>query len=81
FWRAVAADEELSQQFNSSNVVKMRNGVAPRAITSEVIGGRGTFELHHHIRVTDGGDVYGMDNLFVLTPRRHIKLHGAKNND
>lgn len=81
FWRAVAADEELSQQFNSSNLVKMRNGVAPRAITSEVIGGRGTFELHHHIRVTDGGDVYGMDNLFVLTPRRHIKLHGAKNND
>lgn len=81
FWRAVAADGELSRQFNNSNLVKMRNGVAPRAVASDVAGGRRSFELHHHIRVTDGGDVYGMDNLSVVTPRRHIEIHGAKKND
>jgi len=81
FWRAVASDVELSRQFNNSNLVKMRNGVAPRAVVSDVAGGRQSFELHHHIRVTDGGDVYGMDNLSVVTPRRHIGIHGAKKND
>jgi hypothetical protein len=81
FWRAVAADAELSRQFNNSNLVKMRNGVAPRSVASGAAGGRRSFELHHHIRVTDGGDVYGMDNLSVVTPRRHIKIHGAKKND
>ncbi len=78
---AVAADAELSRQFNNSNLVKMRNGVAPRAVASDVAGGRQSFELHHHIRVTDGGDVYGMDNLSVVTPRCHIGIHGAKKND
>lgn len=38
-------------------------------------GGRQVFELHHKVKVSEDGEVYGLNNIFVMTPKRHINLH------
>ncbi|VVN77325.1 S-type pyocin domain-containing protein [Pseudomonas fluorescens] len=78
FWRAVAADTNLKQQFSESNLVKMRNGAAPYPGRSDQAGGRRKFEIHHEIEIAKGGAVYDMENLLVLTPTRHIEIHKGK---
>ncbi|MGF0238256.1 HNH endonuclease [Rhodococcus sp. IEGM1300] len=42
-------------------------------------GGRVELELHHLLEVAQGGAVYDMDNLVVLTVKRHINLHRKAN--
>ncbi|WP_431081384.1 S-type pyocin domain-containing protein [Pseudomonas thivervalensis] len=74
-WRAVAADVELGQQFTGINLDRMRNGQSPYSIRKNQVGGRKVFELHHEIEVSKGGDVYNVDNIRVLTPKRHIQHH------
>ncbi|MBV7493597.1 S-type pyocin domain-containing protein [Pseudomonas sp. PDM24] len=80
FWRAVAADVELSQQFSTRNLNRMREGLSPYPTLADQSGGRRTFELHHDVEVSSGGEVYGMDNISVMTPRRHIELHKERKN-
>jgi hypothetical protein len=79
FWKAVAADAELSRQFSGSNLDRMRDGSAPYPALVDQVGGRKTFELHHEVEISKGGDVYGMDNISVMTPKRHIQLHKRRN--
>lgn len=79
FWRAVAADAVLSQQFRESNLHRMRQGTSPFSAGTDQIGGRKSFELHHVVEVSKGGSVYGLDNILVMTPRRHIHLHRENN--
>ena len=78
FWRAVAADGELGKQFNNRNLKRMRTGRSPFSLKIDQVGGRENFELHHHVEVANGGAVYGMDEISVMTPRRHIQLHGRE---
>lgn len=80
FWKAVEMDAELRKQFNSHNLNRMREGLAPYPKLSDQSGGRQTFELHHDLEVAMGGDVYGIDNISVMTPRRHIQLHKERKN-
>jgi hypothetical protein len=80
FWRAVAADAGLSQQFSAHNLNRMREGLSPYPTLADQSGGRRTLELHHDIEVSSGGEVYGMDNISVMTPRRHIELHKERKN-
>jgi hypothetical protein len=79
-WMAVAADSILRSQFSESNLERMRDGSAPYPKRVDQVGGRKTFELHHEVEVALGGEVYGIDNISVMTPRRHIQLHKEKNN-
>ncbi|WP_434630236.1 S-type pyocin domain-containing protein [Pseudomonas sp. Z1-29] len=74
-WKAVAADVELGQQFTGINLDRMRNGQSPYSIRKDQVGGRKVFELHHEIEISKGGDVYNVDNIRVLTPKRHIQHH------
>ncbi|MHC8327128.1 S-type pyocin domain-containing protein [Pseudomonas sp. LB1P83] len=78
FWKAVAGDIELSRQFAGSNLDRMRDGSAPFSAVVDQVGGRKTFELHHEVEVSKGGDVYGLDNISVMTPKRHIQLHKVR---
>jgi len=75
FWRVVAADMVLSKQFGTHNLARMRAGLSPYPLDADQVGGRKTFELHHEVEIANGGEVYGMDNLLVMTPKRHIQLH------
>ena len=42
---------------------------------SELSGKAGRLEVHHRVRLEDGGDPYSLDNLMVLTRAEHIELH------
>ncbi|HCB1572257.1 TPA: S-type pyocin domain-containing protein [Klebsiella quasipneumoniae] len=79
FWKAVANDSELSKQFSSVNLARMKNnGYAPYAIPSEQVGGKVKFELHHVVFLKNNGELYGIDNLRVVTPKEHDALHSQK---
>ncbi len=76
FWRAVANDPELSGQFIELNQRRMREkGYSPFTPSKEKVGGRDKFELHHVISIKDNGVIYDVDNLRVITPKRHIEIH------
>lgn len=74
-WTAVSNAPELAAQFNNSNKARVRDGMAPRARASDTVGGRRSFELHHKAAISEGGEVYDLDNLGAVTPRHHIDLH------
>ncbi|WP_312140756.1 S-type pyocin domain-containing protein [Pantoea septica] len=78
FWREIAADSQLAGQFNKTNVDRMKNGLAPRVPMKESVGGRRSFELHHVKLISQGGEVYDVDNIRVVTPKRHIEIHSNK---
>jgi hypothetical protein len=77
FWRAVAADPDLSIQFNSMNLRLARKGIAPFPPVNDHQGARVKFELHHQLEVAQGGAVYDVDNLVVMTPKRHVSFHSG----
>ena len=75
FWKAIAADESLRQQFGKVDLEQMTNGAAPYAEPLDSVGGREKIEIHHKQRITDGGAVYDLENLSILTPKAHIESH------
>lgn len=75
FWISVGSDAELASQFNDSNKARMLEGMAPRARAIDTVGKRRSFELHHGIPVSEGGEVYDVDNLSAMTPKHHIDTH------
>lgn len=79
FWIAVAADAELSKQFSARNLRLMHKGLAPYPRANDQYGGRVKFELHHQLEIAQGGAVYDMENIVVMTPRRHVLVHKGGN--
>ncbi|MEB5837034.1 S-type pyocin domain-containing protein [Pantoea dispersa] len=77
-WKEIATDSQLASQFNKQNVERMKNGLAPRVPMKESVGGRRSFELHHVKLISQGGEVYDVDNIRVVTPKRHIEIHSNK---
>nr|WP_277420106.1 S-type pyocin domain-containing protein [Serratia marcescens] len=75
FWTEVGKDPELSKQFRGNNLENLKNGYSPFSPKSERVGERARFELHHIRQIKDGGAVYDVDNLGVMTPKRHIDIH------
>ena len=55
FWKAVAADPELSRQFKPRNLSDMAKGFSPTTPKSEHVGKRISFELHHVEMIKEGG--------------------------
>ncbi|SUG40515.1 Rhs-family protein [Salmonella enterica] len=77
FWKVVAADPELSKQFGEDDIELLKLGRAPTVRFKDSVGKRVKYEIHHR-RVAKGGDVYNVDNLNVVTPKRHIEIHRGK---
>lgn len=75
FWEEVSKDPDLSKQFVSGNVGRLRKGLAPRSRFVDTVGKRRSFEIHHIKPISQGGDVYNVDNMGITTPKRHIDLH------
>lgn len=78
FWLAVSECPELMEQFSKNNISRMKKGLSPRTITTEHAGKRRSFELHHVELISEGGDVYNVDNIRVATPRNHINIHSSQ---
>ena len=74
-WGEVGKEATLTSQFNESNKKALRKGYSPFPPEAEQVGGRTRYELHHITPIKDGGAVYNIDNIRILTPKRHIDLH------
>jgi RHS repeat-associated protein len=78
FWKAVGKDPSLSSAFSSSNVSRMLDGYAPRALPTQQLLGSApsslSYALHHMFPIHAGGGVYDMDNLWVVTPLLHSSV-------
>ncbi|WP_371924669.1 hypothetical protein [Pseudomonas sp. R5(2019)] len=81
FWQAVGANPELSAQFSRNNLERVLRGKAPYVLPGDHSGKRKVFEIHHVLPISNGGAVYDVDNLRVLTPVKHIELHSAKSGE
>jgi len=53
----------------------MLAGKAAKLREKDRVGGRTTYELHHVEKISEGGEVYNVDNLRVVTAKRHIEIH------
>ncbi|WP_341850036.1 MULTISPECIES: HNH endonuclease signature motif containing protein [unclassified Leclercia] len=77
FWEEVSKTPELSRQFRGANIRHMQKGRAPVSFGDGRVGGRTKFEIHHIKLISKGGEVYNVDNMGVVTPKRHIEIHLA----
>jgi hypothetical protein len=75
FWKAVSNDELLNGQFTKLRQMDMKQGLAPAAFPQDQVGKRIKYEVHHIIPIAQGGEVYDMDNLQIMTPKSHIQTH------
>ncbi|MBC0852771.1 S-type pyocin domain-containing protein [Pantoea stewartii] len=78
FWLEVARDPALSRQFKSGNSGNIKVGKAPASRESEQVGRKVKYEIHHIEPINEGGAVYDVDNMGVVTPKRHIDIHKGK---
>lgn len=76
FWKAVANDPELSKQFDEMSLSRMRkNGYSPIVDFPDSHLSQKTFILHHVTPISEGGGVYDMDNIRIVTPLSHNSIH------
>ena len=73
FWKAVAEEPELLGQFDEFAGNAIRKGLAPSAPESGHAGLRDRWELDHIEPLWKDGDLYGAENLQIMTPRDHVK--------
>jgi hypothetical protein len=87
-WKAVAETPELAREFGNVNLRLMRSGNAPFPVGKEQVTIRSTgkpsrrpWEVHHEPAIEQGGNVYDLSGLRVVTPRQHdalTKRRGSK---
>ncbi|CNF75872.1 colicin/pyocin immunity family protein [Yersinia similis] len=75
FWKVVGEDPNLVKYFKSGNLGNIKNGKAPSPKEREQVGRRVKYELHHLKPISKNGAVYNIENIRVLTPKRHIDIH------
>lgn len=73
FWIAVSETKYLDN-FSPQNRTKIRAGNAPTPIAEQWSDGRKTYELHHIEPINQGGSVYDLSNLMIVTPRFHKEV-------
>ncbi|MCY9829482.1 S-type pyocin domain-containing protein, partial [Vibrio chagasii] len=78
FWIEVSKDEQLMSKFKGSNRAQIRKGNAPFTPINEYNGKVKRFEIHHVEEIQHGGAVYDMDNLKVVTPKNHKRIHSNR---
>lgn len=64
----------LQGKFKLQNQANLKKSKSPFVRKSERVGERKRYELHHLKRIKDDGAVYDVDNIRVMTPKRHIDI-------
>ncbi|WP_088362926.1 hypothetical protein [Bacillus cereus] len=72
-WKAVA-DSSFAAEFSPWNIVGMKKGFAPFAPASQYHGKHRVYILHHKQPIHQGGDVYDLDNLLIVSPKMHQQI-------
>ncbi|QGZ47029.1 hypothetical protein GPZ77_00035 [Streptomyces sp. QHH-9511] len=74
FWLEVAKHPKLVNQFIPGNRALIKQGKAPRTVPRQAIGKNNYYSLHHVNPIHNGGGVYDLDNIIVVTPRYHREV-------
>ncbi|MFK3972645.1 S-type pyocin domain-containing protein [Pseudomonas sp. NPDC087358] len=74
-WREISKLPEITQHMDEMNIALIRSGKSPIAPRGERKGGRIRYEIHHKDPISNGGNVYGIDNLVFSTPANHDSIH------
>ena len=69
-WKSMSKSK-YAGEFGLSDLARMSKGNAPIAMVEQSIGKRVTYELHHKTPIAQGGAVYDLSNLQIVTPRFH----------
>ncbi|PES55664.1 WXG100 family type VII secretion target [Bacillus thuringiensis] len=70
FWKTVA-ESSYAEEFNRMNKMRMMEGKAPYTPESQQYGEHKVYVLHHKQPIHQGGDVYNLDNLIIVSPKIH----------
>ena len=70
-WKEVANTPELAEQFSESNITLMQRGSSPFVQKEQKHGDSQRYILHHRDPISNGGGVYDMSNIAVVTPKFH----------
>jgi hypothetical protein len=65
---------ELAAEFSASNRALMTRGLAPKAPPDLQVPGSTNFHLVHVKHPADGGEVYNVDNIRVISPLRRYQV-------
>jgi hypothetical protein len=71
FWKAVSEVPEIANEFSSSNQQRMSMGHAPHVPEGAESASHKTYILHHINPIHNGGGVYDLGNLVVVSPKYH----------
>ncbi|WP_459207909.1 S-type pyocin domain-containing protein [Pseudomonas sp. MLB6B] len=76
FWKTIANDVEFSELFSEDDLFRMKKeGYAPRVDFIDSYKRHATLVLHHLLPINEGGGVYDIDNIRVVTPAVHHAIH------
>ena len=78
-WLEISQDPELMAQFKERNKDALNQAHAPYTSKEGYYYGPkrilNKFQIHHRIAIENGGEVYNIDNLRIVTPRLHDEIH------
>ena len=77
-WRTIGNDAELSASFGAQSLTQTAKGNAPFVpaafqTSASDVGMR--FHLHHEELIANGGAVYDLSNLRIVSPKIHNEIH------
>ncbi|WP_431311964.1 hypothetical protein [Pseudomonas alkylphenolica] len=70
------ASQNMADPFSSANLARMSKGFAPRAPFAETVTGRRSYEARHLVPTAEGGELYDMNNIRIMTPKQCISPYG-----
>jgi hypothetical protein len=73
-WQAASDVPELASQFSAANLGLMRRGLAPKAPPDLQVPGSTIFHLLHVKPPSEGGGLYDVDNIRVVSPLRLCQI-------
>ncbi|WP_080484487.1 S-type pyocin domain-containing protein [Pseudomonas syringae] len=74
-WLEVSKDPELSRHIGKLSRMEVSDKRAPLVRAADRVGKRVKYEIHHKHWISEGGAVYDLDNLVIMTPKDHIQAH------
>lgn len=81
-WKAISEDPELTKYFSRRNLKNMKREWAPYAPKTHQVNASHAgmrFNLHHIKSLEEGGAVYDLRNLQIVSPLVHKRIHQNEN--
>lgn len=75
FWKSVG-DSKYAKDFSRANRSRMKNGYAPKVAKEQTTSGPAgeVYQLHHMEPINQGGSVYDLSNIMIVTPKFHQEV-------